>query len=198
MSVHETAQHKRSRPFAPLIPLEQVLAEFHEFNASHHSVVLGTVNQEGHADTSYAPVLQKDHKFYVYISELAVHTPNLLNHLNASLLFIEPEDKARNLFKRKRSTIRVTAETIARNSETFHEIMNDYAEHFGKIMRNLSGSKDFHLFELTPQHATFVRGFAQAYRISGKKLDQIQHMGDRGHGQAKLNNDGTEKEEKAS
>jgi len=186
--------HKMDKPFAPLVPLEKVLAEFHEFNKSHHSVILGTVNGNGDADTSYAPVLQKDGKFYVYISELAAHTPNLLNHLNASLLFIEPEDKATNLFKRQRSTIRVLAEPIARGSDKFEAIMDDYAETFGKIMRNLSQSKDFHLLEMTPQHATYVRGFAQAYRVLGQNLDQIEHIGDRGHGQAKLNDDGTEKE----
>ncbi len=180
-------------PFIPLISEEKVLKEFHEFNRSHSSVVLGTVNKDGNADTSYAPVLQKDNLFYVYISELAVHTPNLLNHLNVSLLFIEPEEKARNLFKRKRSTIRAAAKVIVRDSDKFNEIMVDYAENFGKIMRNLSVSKDFHLFELTPEKATFVRGFGMAYKINGAELDQIQHLGDRGHGQSKLNDDGTEK-----
>ncbi len=183
-----------NHPFAPLIPEEQVLQEFHEFNRSHSSVVLGTVNKDGNADTSYAPVLQKEDHFYIYISELAVHTPNLLNHLNLSLMFIEPEDKARNLFKRKRSTIRARAETIARDSDKFNEIMKDYAQTFGKIMRNLSVSKDFHLFKLIPEKATFVRGFGQAYKISGEKLDKIAHMGDRGHGKAKLNDDGTAKQ----
>lgn len=188
--------HAESRPFVPLVPLEKVLGEFHEFNRSHDSVVLGTVNKEGNADTSYAPVLHKNNEFYVYISELAVHTPNMFNHLNASLLFIEPEDKATNLFKRKRSTIRVSAKNIKRDTAEFNSIMDDYADNFGKIMRNLSQSKDFHLFQLQPQGATYVRGFGQAYRISGSNLDQIQHMGDRGHGQSKLNDDGSEKEAK--
>lgn len=188
------SEHKRAEmPFTPPVDLNMVLAEFHEFNRSHDSVVLGTVNRDGNADTSYAPVLHKDNQFYIYISELAAHTPNLLNHLNASLLFIEPEDKATNLFKRKRSTIRAQAETIARDSEEFKQVMNDYLENFGKIMRNLSESKDFHLFKLTPQHATYVRGFAQAYLITGENLDEIMHMGDRGHGKATLNDDGTQK-----
>ncbi len=191
--LQQDSEHSKmgERPFAPLIPLEQVLTEFHEFNSSHSSVILGTVNKDGNADASYAPVLQKDHQYYVYISELAVHTPNLLNHLNVSLLFIEPEDKARNLFKRKRSSIRAEAETISRDSTEFANIMDDYTKAFGKIMRNLSQSKDFHLFKLTPKHATFVRGFGQAYNIVGERLDEILHMGDRGHGKAKLKDDGS-------
>ncbi len=185
--------NRAQMPFTPPVDINKVLEEFHEFNHSHHSVILGTVNQNGDADTSYAPVLHKDNQFYVYISELAVHTPNLLNHLNASLMFIEPEDKATNLFKRKRSTIRVDAETISRDSDEFDTLMDEYQETFGKIMRNLRESKDFHLFRLKPQHATYVRGFAQAYKITGDKLNEIKHMGDRGHGKGMLNDDGTKK-----
>ncbi len=187
----ESKNLSMTRPIAPSMPSEEVLKEFQEFNQLHSSVILGTVNKDGDADTSYAPCLQKDNYFYVYISELAVHTPNLLNHLNASLMFIEPEDKATNLFKRKRSTVRVEAEVINRNSAEFTVIMDDYAENFGGIMRNLSASMDFHLFKLKPKHATYVRGFGQAYKIVGEKLDQIQHMGDRGHGKARLKDDGT-------
>ena len=173
-----------------MIPDEEVLSEFKAFNKTHSSVILGTVNKDGNADTSYAPCLQKEDCFYVYISELAVHTANLFNHLNASLLFIEPEDKATNLFKRKRSTIRVEAETVKRGSTKFIEIMDDYMENFGGIMRNLRESQDFHLFRLTPQSGTYVRGFGQAYHIIGNKLDEIKHMRDRGHGSSKMKGHG--------
>jgi len=178
------------KPFKPSIPLETVLEEFHAFNQSFDSVILGTVNEEGNADTSYAPLLRKDGKLYIYISELAVHTANLLRHPNANMMFIEPEDKARNLFKRQRSTIRVEAITVSRDSENWFEIMDCYSEAFGVITRNLRKAKDFHLFELIPQHATYVRGFAQAYSINGKNLDQIIHKADRGHGKAKLDDEG--------
>lgn len=179
-----------SRPIAPTMTNEEVLKEFHEFNKTHSSVVLGTVNHEGNADSSYAPCLQKDGHYYVYLSELAHHTPNMLNHLNASLLFIEPEDKARNLFKRKRSTIRVEAEVVERGSDKFNAIMDDYADEFGGIMRNLSEALDFHLFRLNPKHATYVRGFGQAYNIVGEKLDEIKHLRDRGHGKSTLKGHG--------
>ncbi len=169
---------------------EELLKEFHDFNKSHSSVVLGTVNASGDADATYAPCLQKNDYFHVYISELAVHTNNLLNHLNASLLFIEPEDKATNLFKRKRSSIRVNAEVIVRDSEEFNALMDDYAEEFGGIMRSLRDSQDFHLFKLKPQHATYVRGFGQAFNVGGTKLDEIKHMRDRGHGKSKLSGHG--------
>lgn len=175
------------KTFKPSVSSEKVLKEFHDFNQSFDSVILGTVNVDGNADTSYAPLLRHNGGLYIYISELAVHTVNLLTHLNASLMFIEPEDKARNLFKRKRSTIRVKAKSIARDSQEWLSIMESYCKNFGTITRNLYKAKDFHLFELLPQNATYVRGFAQAYNIQGKKLDKITHKADRGHGEAKLN-----------
>lgn len=180
----------RGMGVGPRLSNDEVLAEFKKFNASHSSVVLGTVNSDGDADTSYAPCLQKDGLYYVYISELAVHTKNLFNHPNASLLYIEPEDKATNLFKRKRTTIRVEAATVERGSDKFVGIMDEYLENFGGIMKNLRESLDFHLFELSPKKATYVRGFGQAYTIIGDKLDEIKHMGDRGHGQSKMKGHG--------
>ena len=189
-NANEQLPEGMKKPFKPSVSNEKVLKEFHTFNQSFDSVILGTVNKEGDADTSYAPLLRIDGRLYIYISELAVHTANLLNHLNASLMFIEAEDSARNLFKRQRSTIRVDARTIARDSEEWQTIMNDYSKAFGTITRNLYKAKDFHLFELIPQHATYVRGFAQAYNIYGEKLDKIAHKADRGHGEAKLDDHG--------
>jgi putative heme iron utilization protein len=165
----------------PLLPLEEVLAEFHAFNQSFKSVVLGTVNGLGDADATYAPTLQIQGKFYVYVSELAAHTANLVQHPKVSLLFIEPETEA-NLFRRRRSSIRAHVCRIARESEAWEEILDCYEEQLGKMMRNLRGLKDFHLFELTPIEASFVRGFGQAYRVTGEKLSEISHVNDRGHG----------------
>jgi putative heme iron utilization protein len=54
------------------------------------------------------------------------------------------------------------------------------------MMRNLRELKDFHLFELTPVKATYVRGFAQAYHINGSQLNEINHIRDRGHGKSSL------------
>ena len=179
----------KKAPFIAPVKLEDILKEFHQFNKSHNSVVLGTVNKKGNPETSYAPTLQGTDCFYIYVSELANHTSNIFQHENVSLLFIEPEgkaDNARNLFKRRRSSIDTTAKNIKRDSEEFTKIMSLYKEKFGAIMRNLSESNDFHLFKLTPTMATYIRGFGQAFHITGKHLDNIGHKNDRGHGQTKL------------
>ncbi len=173
-------------PFlAPLMPIEEVLAEFHAFNRSFNSAMIASLNEDGHPDATYAPTLQHEGKFYLYISELAAHTKNLLNHPMMSLIFIEPETEA-NLFRRQRSMIRCDAKAIVREEAQWSLMLDIYEENFGKMMRNLRELKDFHLFELTPVKATYVRGFAQAYHINGSQLNEINHIRDRGHGKSSL------------
>ncbi|MDP6189367.1 MAG: pyridoxamine 5'-phosphate oxidase family protein, partial [Gammaproteobacteria bacterium] len=43
------------------------------------TVLLGTVSNNGLPDASYAPYVYVDGYYYVYVSELATHTGNLLN-----------------------------------------------------------------------------------------------------------------------
>ncbi len=167
------------------LPLAEVLVQFHAFNTSFKSVVLATVNADGDPDASYAPTLQAAGKYYVFVSELAAHTRNLLQSERASLLFIEPEADA-NLFRRQRSMIRVSVGRIGRETAEWSDLLDRYEQALGKMMRNLRGLADFHLFELTPIEATYVRGFGQAYKITGDQLGQIDHLRDRGHGQSTL------------
>lgn len=170
---------------SPPLSLEEVLAQFHAFNAGFKSVVLATVNADGHADASYAPTLQDGGKYYVFVSELAAHTRNLLQAECVSLLFIEPETEV-NLFRRQRSMIRASVRWIGREEAEWSPLLDRYEQVLGKMMRQLRGLADFHLFELTPIEATYVRGFGQAYKIAGEQLGHIDHLRDRGHGQSTL------------
>lgn len=82
--------------------------------------------------------------------------------------------------------IRCDAKAIAREEAQWGLMLDMYEESLGKMMRNLRELKDFHLFELTPVKATYVRGFAQAYHINGSQLNEINHIRDRGHGKSSL------------
>lgn len=46
--------------------------------------------------------------------------------------------------------------------------------------------EDFHLFELTPDSAGYVRGFAKAYKLSGSDLSEVKHLSEGGHGKSKM------------
>lgn len=148
---------------------QEALAEFHRFNSSFNSAILATVNGEGFADASYAPILSYQGNYYVFVSELANHTQNLFNHHRLTVMFIEPETVA-NLFRRKRSMIQCNAQFIDRDDMRWHDILNEFERVLGKMMRQLRDFSDFCLFEVVPEQATYVRGFAQAYRLSESEL----------------------------
>ncbi|MBF6058768.1 MULTISPECIES: HugZ family protein [Thiomicrorhabdus] len=159
--------------------------EFQEFTLSHNSVILGTVDPHQRPEASYAPVLKDIDRFYIYVSELSKHTLNLLEHPRASLLFIENEENAKHLFARKRATLETRALRVPRDSEIWHKIIEKMEDKFGEIIQMLRPLEDFHLFELTPQSAGYVRGFAQAYRLEGENLSEVTHIRDRGHGKSR-------------
>jgi putative heme iron utilization protein len=168
MSINMT-EPAESALMTPKLTPEEALAEFHAFNQGFNSVMLATTNSDGLADVSYAPTLQLNGRFYITISALAAHTQNIMQTPNLSLLFIEPETPA-NLFRRQRSMIRCRAELIARETQAWVQLMDAFEQKLGKMIRTLRGLTDFHLFELTPMQATYVRGFAQTYHLSEEQL----------------------------
>jgi len=166
------------------LPLQSVFNDFERFISQRTTVILSTLNAALEAEASYAPVLIKDGKFYIYISELAKHTHNLFENNGLSLLFIEDESEAENIFARKRATLKAQAQHIARDAEGWDDIMDAYVEHLGETAKMLRNLQDFHLFELTCLKGSYVRGFAQAYALSGDQLNEVRHINDRAHGQS--------------
>lgn len=165
-------------------PLQSVFQDFEQFLTRHQTVMLATLNESGLADASYAPFIQINDQFYIYISELAQHTHNLLARPQLSLLFIEDEHSADNIFARKRITIKAEARTLTRETAEWSKVMDIYTARLGETALVLRGLPDFHLFEINPLQATFVRGFAQAYELTGQDLRDVRHRNERGHGQS--------------
>ena len=142
---------------------------------------MGTVNIEGVPDVSYAAYVAYEGDYYIYVSELSRHTQNLMDTGRVSLLFIENEDRARHLFVRQRMTLECKAQEVIRGTQRFESMMDRFAAKFGKFMQMLKGLSDFHLFRITPLQGSYVRGFAQAFRLEGKDLLQVSHVNDTGH-----------------
>jgi len=161
--------------------VDQIADDFHTYIASFQSAIFATVNQSATPDASYAPILQQNGHFYIFISELAQHTENLMTTPTASLLFIEPEEDAGNLFARKRATIQVVARPIARTDADWPGLLDAMQAQLGEMISILRNLADFHLFELTPIKANFVKGFAQAYELEGDRLTAVQHRQGAGH-----------------
>lgn len=161
--------------------LQIVQEECKRFPQQFKSLILGTVNASGRPEASYAPYVEKDGVYYVYVSELSAHTANLAGAARSSILFIEDENNAKHIFARQRLTLDCTAAEIARSHERFQEVMDIFRLQFGSFMDMLSNLQDFHLFALTPEEGGYVAGFAKAYRLTGTQLSEIQHRNDQGH-----------------
>ena len=160
------------------MPLEQTTQEYRNFLQSFHSLCLATVDETGNPDLSYAPhILSSEGRFYVFLSDLARHTGLLRTSGCASVLLIEPEEQAQEIFARKRVSFQCRANQVARESEEWKNIMERFEEQFGEIVNLLKGLGDFHLFCLTPESGLFVKGFGQAFSVGGDQLDELQHLG---------------------
>lgn len=156
------------------------------FLLNFRSAVLATVDGDGTPEASYAPFVRlDDNAFHVYISDLSKHTGNLRTTPKASVLLIEDEDTAGQVFARKRLTFRCDASVVERESPEFNRILDAFDRKFGDVMEMLRPLQDFRLFRLAPTGGVFVKGFAQAFRIEGSTLAQFRHINDVGHQSSK-------------
>lgn len=156
--------------------------EIKELLDSRKSLFLSSLTEDGTPYASYAPFAIADEGFYVLLSEIAVHAVNLQANPLASVLVVEDEDTAKQLFARLRVTYQVEAQLIANDSDKWHAGIELLATRHGEIIGNLSQLADFKLFSLEPKSGRFVKGFGRAFAFSGKGLlgDEIAHMRD-GH-----------------
>ncbi|MBV6623380.1 MAG: pyridoxamine 5'-phosphate oxidase family protein [Rivularia sp. (in: Bacteria)] len=158
--------------------IEKVTAEYQKFIQQFQSLIISTVNKEGIPNGSYTPfVIDESKNIYIYVSGLSTHTQNLNVNQKASVLFIEDEAQAPQIFARRRLDYDCTATLIERETNEWKQVVNDFAERFGEIIEMLRGLGDFRIFKLTPYKGRFVIGFGQAYHINGDNLDELAHIG---------------------
>ena len=148
--------------------IKDIQKETGNFLQSFKTLQLGTANKQGIATASYAPFALDEHNnFLIYVSELSEHTANLQLAKSVSVMLIESEDRAEHLFARKRMTFKCDVENIARDSQAFEQAMQLMTDSFGDFIAFMKKLQDFHLFQLKPFYATYVR-----------------HINDRGHRQS--------------
>jgi putative heme iron utilization protein len=137
---------------------------------ARRSLQLATLCEDGSPYASYAPYAVGDDCLYVLVSDIAVHGLNLARDGRASVLVIEDEDGAGELFARIRVNYRVRAEQIAPDSKAWHDGVARLADRHGERPRKLSELADFRLFRLTPLGGRYVKGFGRAYDLAGNTL----------------------------
>lgn len=149
---------------------------------SRKTLMLSTLDENNYPYASYAAFAVGRDCLYVLLSDIAVHGVNLRTHPQASVLIIEDEDSAIELFARLRVTYQVKAEWIQVDSETWRVGIALLTERHGQRISNLSQLSDFHLFKLEPRGGRYVKGFGKAYQIEGGTLagENVEQLRD-GH-----------------
>ena len=131
---------------------------------------LATVDAAGQPDASYAPYVQVAGNYYIFVSQLAAHTQNLLTQKQASIMLIQAEQDAKNLFARMRYTCACEVADVARTEPLFNEMIESMQERFGGVIELLTSLGDFHLLQLSPVSGRLVTGFGKAYEMEKDEL----------------------------
>ncbi|POF60956.1 heme utilization protein HutZ, partial [Vibrio vulnificus] len=63
-----------------------------------------------------------------------------------------------------------------RDTQLWHQVITQMEERFGEIVSGLSQLEDFVLFNLKAERGLFVKGFGQAYQVSGDDLVDFVHL----------------------
>jgi len=147
--------------------LEQYTKSYQQLILSQKSVVLSTATENGKAESSYAPYVRDEAGvFYIFVSELASHTKNMLQNQQASILFIQPETESKNLFARERVVFDCSINEVEKQDECYYKQMLIMQKQFGETVTLLQRLPDFHLLALTPVNGKYIAGFGQAFSIN--------------------------------
>jgi putative heme iron utilization protein len=147
------------------------LRECQDLIAALKTLHLATVNAAGEAEASYAPFVARDgFCFFLFLSDLAQHTANIRRSGRASVLLVEAEASAPNVFARRRGVFQCQAELIARDDSRWPGLLAVFEAKFGDIMDVLRSLQDFNLFRLKALEGSYVRGFGQAYRLGKDQM----------------------------
>lgn len=153
---------------------ETVLAAYRSLPPRVQSLMLSTVSPSGVPHASYAPyVMDADYQIYVFTSGLSAHTDHLHRTGLASVLLIEDEAEAPQVFARQRISYDCRATLLPRGTKDWEPIADRFEQRFGDIIQMLRSLEDFQIFCLSPQTGRFVMGFGAAYAIDPHDLSQL-------------------------
>ena len=145
--------------------------EIRLFRQQQKTLILASQSPDNQPLASYAPFIEDDEgSFFLLLSGLASHSVNLQHHQNEqstlSVLLIEDEQTARNLFARKRLNYSCTVSIWSREHPQWQEKITALQKKFGKTIEVLAVLGDFNLYCLKPVQGHYVKGFGQAYELN--------------------------------
>jgi heme utilization protein HutZ len=160
--------------------------EVQEFRDSRLTLQLATLNPHGKPQVSYTPFAFTQQGYYILISDIAEHGKNIKVNKGVSIMMVEDEAEAKNVYARKRLTFDTVATLIEKTSDEGEQAIAALRERFGVMADNLSQLGDFNLYRLTPNSGRYVKGFGQAFNVSGGDLVSFVHLTE-GHIQKEKN-----------
>lgn len=144
-----------------------------DFMTNRQSVVLSFIDKNGKPFSSTTPFIQKEGKFYVYISSIAEHYQLMEINEYVDAIFVADESETKNAFAPERTRYSCRPKNLGNSGhdDVFDLFNRKFHESTMKLLRTL----DFSLFELTPQEGRYVIGFGLAFDISGdtSKFDYV-------------------------
>lgn len=155
---------------------QRLQPEIEALRAQCRSLMLATLDEQGAPNVSYAPFVFLDGHYYVLVSEVARHGRNLKAVAKASLMLIEDEADSRQLYARVRLSHDAEVSQIARDSEHWNQAVDALTQRHGDLVTNLTRMADFSLFRLTPLQGLYVKGFGQAFEVSGDDQLDMVHL----------------------
>ena len=156
-----------------------------DFISGFQSAVIGTLDENGFPFSSYAPFVYDDHRYYVFISDIAGHARNLRRDKRASLFFIEDEVAAANIFARRRVSLQCETAIVSRNGARFDIVMAKFKTKFGADMIGmLMQMQDFNLHEFRAVGGEATFGFGEAYTLGGEHMETLRPRRGGGHKKA--------------
>lgn len=123
----------------------------------------------------YTPFAQYDNDLLIFVSQLSLHTRDLLNHPQAAVMLIDDEQDSTQIFARNRVSFQCNAQRIASSDPDYDTLLDVYEERHGKMVGVLRELPDFVLFRLQPLSGMFVMGFGKAFHLSGPGMSHFEH-----------------------
>ena len=150
------------------------LEQCQQFWLARRSIVLSTLSQTGESETSVTPFIRDEAgSLYIFISELAQHTQNLLSLMAdkptdlISGLLASDESETEQLFARERLTLQLAPTEIQRETAEYAVLIKQFEDEFGEVVAMLNSLPDFHLIQLKPVRGGYVIGFGKAFTFEG-------------------------------
>jgi len=95
---------------------EQALAELKE---QIRSVLLSTLGEDGNPHTGYTPFIFDGRDLIIFVSQLSLHTRDLLANAKASAMLIADESTSSQIFARTRVSYQCNAVVIAPHEDHY-------------------------------------------------------------------------------